>query len=256
MGVAFDSDKADFRRIHDNGAYIYQILQDTSIKVNCRGTKASAATIVVTEPDAAPPSDPSGEAPKEVYLNRPFLYMIVDRTQSMPIFMGTATNMAKSDDSAEIEPVRVDLTSGREYDNPTVNDGVFVKKNPTDSHIKEPYVENVFVIRSMEELNAHCSYWDKPFSDGLYAVREEISEDFFEDNVVILTKVRAPNPQITYELKSVYCHSDTEDSIELVLEYEKTESVSSVNGGSEFVFTLMVENDIYAQTDAVTVRIN
>ena len=53
-----------------------------------RGTQAGAATIVETSAGAAAP-----EEGKTVYLDRPFLYMIVDRETGLPVFLGTAVDL-------------------------------------------------------------------------------------------------------------------------------------------------------------------
>ena len=87
---AFDPNKADFRGIADTGLYIEQVIHKTAIEVNKDGTKASAATAILMT-DGAIMVEP--EEHKEVYLERPFVYAIVDNATDMPIFIGSLENV-------------------------------------------------------------------------------------------------------------------------------------------------------------------
>lgn len=60
------------------------VLHKTFITVDEKGTKAGAATAVAVNPTSAAPLDY-----KEVYLDRPFLYLIVDSTNYAPVFIGS-----------------------------------------------------------------------------------------------------------------------------------------------------------------------
>ena len=90
LGVkdAFDSDVADFTKLgsyEEQNIFIGNILHDTYIKVDEKGTKAGAATIVeMTAEGAIEEEDP----PKYVVLDRPFLYMLIDTQANIPLFMG------------------------------------------------------------------------------------------------------------------------------------------------------------------------
>lgn len=93
MGItdAFDPDLADFSALGEttNGPlYISQVLHKTFLAVDERGTQAGTATIVETSAGADAP-----EEGKTVYLDRPFLYMIVDRETGLPVFLGTAVDL-------------------------------------------------------------------------------------------------------------------------------------------------------------------
>ena len=61
--------------------------------VDERGTKAGAATAVEMKRESAVMEDYI----RTVYLDRPFLYMIVDCEQNLPIFMGTVAGVQESD---------------------------------------------------------------------------------------------------------------------------------------------------------------
>jgi len=88
MPVAFDHTAADFSGLGtstEGNIAISRVLHKTYINVDEKGTKAGAATAVeMTEESAEVWLDP-----KEVILDRPFLYMIVDCEQWVPLFMGT-----------------------------------------------------------------------------------------------------------------------------------------------------------------------
>jgi serpin B len=89
MGMvdAFDEHKADLKDLGtaEGNLYLSRVIHKTKIEVNEKGTKAGAATVVeVSEEESA-----AIEVPKTVYLDRPFLYLIVDKESSLPLFMGT-----------------------------------------------------------------------------------------------------------------------------------------------------------------------
>ena len=90
MPLAF-SQGADFSDMatYDGGnLYIGRVLHQTRIEVNAQGTKAAAATAVVMESGAAETSSNS----YTVILNRPFVYMLIDMQQEIPIFIGVMTD--------------------------------------------------------------------------------------------------------------------------------------------------------------------
>ena len=96
MPLAFDFLQADFDGLgsHSDGPlYIGRVLHKTFISVGERGTKAGAATVIDVPIGSAPPG-PEPE-PKEVYLDRPFLYLLIDCKNRVPIFMGTVTDLAE-----------------------------------------------------------------------------------------------------------------------------------------------------------------
>lgn len=87
---AFDENNANFSKIGHyarNTLLIGEVKHKTTISVNEKGTSAGAATLaeVIVR---------SGlYAEKVVYLNRPFVYMIVDCQNNVPIFMGTVMSV-------------------------------------------------------------------------------------------------------------------------------------------------------------------
>ena len=97
MGLrdAFTPGTADFTGISDNARelllYIGRVLHKTRIEVTPNGTKAAAATVVEMNCGSALPIEP----PKEVYLDRPFVYMIVDTDTNLPVFIGAVTDIGE-----------------------------------------------------------------------------------------------------------------------------------------------------------------
>ena len=88
MTEAFDMYNADFEGLGTStggNIYISRVLHKTFISVGEKGTKAGAATIVENKDGAA--AEPT--EPKEVYLDRPFVYMLVDCENNIPFFIGT-----------------------------------------------------------------------------------------------------------------------------------------------------------------------
>lgn len=89
MPKAFSCD-AEFGGLGTSTAgniFISRVLHKTFISVGEKGTKAGAATLVemvdgaIIEPD------------KQVYLDRPFVYMLVDCENNIPFFIGTMTDI-------------------------------------------------------------------------------------------------------------------------------------------------------------------
>lgn len=100
MGItdAFDPAKADFSGIceeYNNGApidlYIDSILHSTYIRMDENGTEAAAVTVIEIRDNAAAPMEIPER--KEVILDRPFLYAIVDTSDYTPIFLGSINGL-------------------------------------------------------------------------------------------------------------------------------------------------------------------
>ena len=88
MTEAFDPNNADFEGLGTStggNIFISRVIHKTYISVEEKGTKAAAVTIV--EPGDGAAMEP--EQPKEVYLDRPFVYMLIDCENNIPFFIGT-----------------------------------------------------------------------------------------------------------------------------------------------------------------------
>lgn len=80
---------ADFSEMSENNLSISRVIHKTHITVNEKGTKAAAVTGVTMKNTAVAPPVPT----KEVVLDRPFVYMIIDNENHMPIFIGMVTDI-------------------------------------------------------------------------------------------------------------------------------------------------------------------
>lgn len=89
---AFNVEKANFSKMATSSygnIYIGNVLHKTHIQVDIWGTKAGAATKVEMKTESA-----VMEPPKQVFLDRPFIYGIIDNETGMPLFLGVM-NSAK-----------------------------------------------------------------------------------------------------------------------------------------------------------------
>ncbi len=96
MPTAFDKYNADFSDMaqYTEGGkeyplYISDVIHKTCIDLNETGTRAAAVTAVMMEAGAGYIEDP---VYKYITLDRPFVYMIVDRN-NIPLFMGTVQSL-------------------------------------------------------------------------------------------------------------------------------------------------------------------
>lgn len=92
MTDAFDARVADFSGIGsytNQNLYISRILHRTFIAVDEKGTKAGAATAVEMARGMALLEE------KQVYLDRPFVYMLIDCEANVPVFIGTMMELEK-----------------------------------------------------------------------------------------------------------------------------------------------------------------
>ncbi len=88
MGVAFDSDNADFTRINPNGGlYISRVLHKTFIETNEEGSEAAAVTAVEVGVTSIGP-----DQPLYFTVDRPFVYFIQEKSTGTILFIGTVMN--------------------------------------------------------------------------------------------------------------------------------------------------------------------
>lgn len=88
MQKAFTAE-ADFSGMSDTPQHIGKVIHKTHIEVDAAGTKAAAATAVTMRKNAA-----DGTAcNKFVLLERPFIYMILDTQNDLPLFIGTVQSV-------------------------------------------------------------------------------------------------------------------------------------------------------------------
>lgn len=92
MGIkdAFDIEKADLSGLgsYDGfNTYIDTVTHKTYISVAEQGTKAGAVTVITDNAKSAMMDI------KRVELNRPFVYMVIDCEENLPLFMGTVSEI-------------------------------------------------------------------------------------------------------------------------------------------------------------------
>ena len=90
MPTAFDEFNADFSGIGKStvgNISIGKVIHKTKIEVNEKGTKAGAAALVEMVDNACAINE------KQVILNRPFMYMILDNETMLPLFAGIYTGV-------------------------------------------------------------------------------------------------------------------------------------------------------------------
>ena len=97
MELPFSPAEADFTKMMEPVSdepfqiWISQIIHKTHIEVDRKGTKAAAATAVMLEATC------SAEMPEQqiyrIYLDRPFVYAIVDNETGLPVFLGCQNSM-------------------------------------------------------------------------------------------------------------------------------------------------------------------
>ena len=86
LETAFDPDRADFSALGtapDGPLYVSSVVHKARIEVNEKGTEAAAATVVGVDGAAAPTDY------RELVLDRPFCYAVVDLERGVPLFLGT-----------------------------------------------------------------------------------------------------------------------------------------------------------------------
>lgn len=91
MTDAFDRETADFTGIStEENLFISRILHKAYINVDEKGTKAAAVTSTEMTGTSAM-IEP--EEVKTVHLDRPFVYLLIDRQTNLPLFMGVIESM-------------------------------------------------------------------------------------------------------------------------------------------------------------------
>ena len=87
MERMFDEDRAEFlpmANIDGRSLFCSDVVQKTYLELDRHGTKAAAVTWGEFATKGAAPV-----VQKEVYLDRPFVYLIVDAKSGLPLFIGS-----------------------------------------------------------------------------------------------------------------------------------------------------------------------
>ena len=96
LDIIFDPDFADFTPMEgdpDNQQfYISEVMQKTKLELDEEGTRAAAVTAAIVA-DASAAVMPVEREKKEVYLDRPFAFLIYDNEADQIVFMGKVTQL-------------------------------------------------------------------------------------------------------------------------------------------------------------------
>ena len=92
MVSAFDQNDADFSAMADwsEDLWVGKAFQKTRIELTRTGTRAAAVTAMVMEMETALPMQ---REKIEIRLDRPFVYLIINRTTGTPLFIGTVNDL-------------------------------------------------------------------------------------------------------------------------------------------------------------------
>ncbi len=196
MPKAFDPSAADFSSPGTSSAgniFISRVLHKTFISVGEKGTKAGAATAVEMKDECAP----EYEETKKIYLDRPFVYMLIDCETNIPFFMGTLLSV---DEVSETEITKQPF------------EAQYIRTDGYHDNVKYP---KITVIKSADELEEYYNankdlyfldHVDKVYSDttiGFIDACEKHDEDYFEENILILVLLEEGSGSIRHEVKSV-----------------------------------------------------
>ncbi len=90
MGYPVNSTFGGMGTSTEGSILLSRILHKTYIRVDAMGTKAGAATVVESVTTGMPEVVPEV---KEVHLDRPFVYMIIDTEKNVPLFIGVMKDL-------------------------------------------------------------------------------------------------------------------------------------------------------------------
>ncbi len=85
----FDRNTADFSGISEQPLFVSSVIQKTKLELDEHGTKAAATSVISAVPCAALPEP---RERKEVFLDRPFAFLIYDRAEDQIVFIGKVTD--------------------------------------------------------------------------------------------------------------------------------------------------------------------
>lgn len=173
------SDESDLSKLGDRGLYISDAFHKTYIKVDETGTKAAALTGMQVNKAALPVDE------KEVYLTRPFVYMIVDNETDLPIFMGTVMDISQKSASYEGQVARgekfpdenLQVYLGQDQNPVSLNKDQEVeimdqlaklKKSDSKDFFKSAYDDDTIVIKFSEDSYLEMIESKPARKDGLY----------------------------------------------------------------------------------------
>lgn len=165
MTDAFNPAKADFKNMATSTAgniFMNRVIHKTFIEVSPVGTKAGAATVVEMMDESASEYDEI----KEVRLDRPFLYMIIDCEDNQPIFMGAVNSI----EPEEAEDIGIRIGGKSPYD--TVNNAEHASMDLVSLSEEEKKLTVEYAYSGENELDAGAFHvleiWQE---DGWHSIR-------------------------------------------------------------------------------------
>ena len=126
MPTAFDRDKAEFPYFCNSPGYIDMMKQVAKIKVNEEGTEAAAVTIIGEGATSIP-------LMATFHANRPFFYIISERSTNVIFFMGQFTgSTATAIDASKLSNLKSETSDlydlqGRKVSNSQIKKGVYIQ---------------------------------------------------------------------------------------------------------------------------------
>ena len=88
LSEIFERDKADLSGMSEEELWVSDVLQKTRLELDEHKTKAAAATAIATNGAGAMPKE---RIRKEVFLDRPFAFVIYDSAEDQIVFLGKVT---------------------------------------------------------------------------------------------------------------------------------------------------------------------
>ena len=189
MGSAFAGNDPDFSKMgthQDGDLAISRVLHKTFIDVTQYGTRASAVTSVVMTPECESMPGPT----KNVVLDRPFVYMIIDNNTRLPIFMGAVTDIdgkivgynnykvptskdyVRIDGCGDLQDMFSSVIENPEGDHPYIRIDSVSELEALTSHLA---TENMYFM--LDNTEGSCSY---------NQLAEKYGDEYFEQNSMIM----------------------------------------------------------------------
>lgn len=215
MGSAFIGSSPDFTKMgtHPDGPLaISRVIHKTYIDVTQYGTRAGASTVVEMYPESCP--EP-GET-KNVVLDRPFVYLIIENNTRLPVFIGALTEMENAETVGEREYI---VPESREYIridgcgdlqdmlSPVMNENGYIRINSTED-----------LDALSNTLKAHDDYFMLDSSDGSFIdTYARLNDKFFEKNSLVFIYVTEGSGSIRHRIDACYIDRSSDPSA-LVIE--------------------------------------
>ena len=112
---------ADFSRISDERLEVSDVVHETRIEVTEEGTEAAGVTGILLDLRGG------FSDTKVMTLNRPFIFVIQDHENNIPLFIG---KVASPDEASEVEAVNAESLVSNRSNLPSPEDIAYIRNNP------------------------------------------------------------------------------------------------------------------------------